>query len=74
MFGADFEAGCPSLSLIHISEPTRLGMSLSTATGLRWGLLFLGVASLFFLIVKRLDRIGAIFGYFKKEIERWNTE
>jgi hypothetical protein len=53
---------------------TGLGMSLSTATGLRWGLLFLGVASLFFLIVKRLDRIGAIFSYFNKETAECHTE
>jgi hypothetical protein len=33
---------------------------------LSWVLLFLCVASLLFLIVERLDRIGAIFSYFKK--------
>jgi hypothetical protein len=39
---------------------TGLGLSLATATYLRWVLLFLCVASLLFLIVKRVDRIGAI--------------
>jgi len=32
---------------------------------LSWVLLFLCVASLLFLIVERLDRIAAIFSYFK---------
>jgi len=40
---------------------TGLGLSLATATYLRWVLLFLCVASLLFLIVERLDRIRAIF-------------
>jgi hypothetical protein len=53
---------------------TGLGMSLSTATWLRWVLMFLCVASLLFLIVKRLDRIGAIVNYFKKETEQCNTK
>jgi len=51
-----------------------LGLSLATATYLRWVLLFLCVASLLFLIVERLDRIGAIFSYFKKETEQCNTK
>jgi hypothetical protein len=53
---------------------TGLGLSLATATYLRWVLLFLCVASLLFLIVERLDRIGAIFSYFKKETEQCNTK
>jgi hypothetical protein len=53
---------------------TGLGLSLSTATYLRWVLLFLCVASLLFLIVERLDRIRAIFRYFKKETEPCNTK
>jgi hypothetical protein len=53
---------------------TGLGLSLSTATYLRWVLLFLCVASLLFLIVERLDRIGVIFSYFKKETEPCNTK
>ena len=60
---------CPACLAAHMMLWTGLGLSLSTATYLRWGLLFLFVASLLFLIVKRLDRIGAIFSYFKKEIE-----
>jgi hypothetical protein len=53
---------------------TGLGLSLSTASYLRWVLLFLGTASLFFLVVERRDRIGAIFSYFKKETEPCNTK
>jgi hypothetical protein len=53
---------------------TGLGLSLATATYLRWVLLFLCVASLLFLIVERLDRIGAIFSYFKKETEQCNIK
>jgi hypothetical protein len=52
---------------------TGLGLSLSTATYLRWGLLFLCVASLLFLIVDRLDRLGDI-RYFKQETEQCNTK
>jgi hypothetical protein len=53
---------------------TGLGLSLSTATYLRWMLLFLCIASLLFLIVVRLDRIGAVFRYFKKDTEQCNTK
>ena len=64
---------CPACLAAHVTLWTGLGLSLSTATYLRWVLLFLCVASLLFLIVERLDRIGAIFGYFKKESEPCNT-
>ena len=88
MFGPDYTAGCPSCSsiadefngvVVHLANHdvtlwTGLGLSLSTATYLRWVLLFLCVASLLFLIVRRLDRIGAIFRYFKKETEPCNTK
>jgi hypothetical protein len=39
---------------------TGLGLSLSTATYLRWLLLSGCVASLLFLVVKRLDRLGRL--------------
>ena len=65
---------CPACLAAHVMLWTGLGLSLSTATYLRWVLLFLGVASLLFLIVERLDRLGAIFDYFKKETERCNTQ
>jgi hypothetical protein len=58
---------CPVCLAAHVALWTGLGMSLSTATYLRWVLLMLCVASLLFLIVKRQARIGAIFGHIKKE-------
>ena len=65
---------CPACLAAYVTLWTGLGLSLSTATYLRWVLLFLCVASLLFLIVERLDRIGAIFSYFKKETEQCNTK
>ena len=61
---------CPVCLAAHVTLWTGLGLSLSTATYLRWVLLFLGVTSLLFLIVERLDCLGAIFSYFKKETEQ----
>ena len=57
---------CPACLAAHVTLWTGLGLSLSTATYLRWVLLLVCVASLLFLIVKRLDRIGTIFGYLKR--------
>ena len=65
---------CPACLAAHVTLWTGLGLSLSTATYLRWVLLFFCVASLLFLIVKRLDRIGAVFRHFKKETEPCNTK
>jgi hypothetical protein len=65
---------CPACLAAHVTLWTGLGLSLSTATYLRWVLLLVCVASLLFLIVERLDRIGAIFSYFKKETEPCNTK
>ena len=64
---------CPACLAAYVTLWTGLGLSLSTATCLRWMLLFLCVASLLFLIVERLYRIGAIFSHFKKEIEQCHT-
>jgi hypothetical protein len=64
---------CPACLAAHVALWTGLGLSLSTATYLRWALLLVGIGSLLFLIVERLDRIGAIFGYFNKETEKCNT-
>jgi len=44
---------CPACLAAHVALWTGLGLSLSTATYMRWALLFLGVASLLFLIVER---------------------
>src|SRR5262249_53438931 len=64
---------CPACLAAHVALWTGLGLSLSTATYLRWVLLFLCAASLLFLIVERLDRTGAVFSSFKKETEPCNT-
>ena len=65
---------CPACLAAHVTLWTGLGLSLSTATCLRWVLLFLCVASLLFLIVEHLDRIRAIFSHFETETEQCNTE
>jgi hypothetical protein len=65
---------CPACLAAYVMLWTGLGLSLSTATCLRWGLLTIGVVSLLFLIVQRLDRIGAIFRSFKKETEPCHTK
>ena len=57
---------CPVCLAAYVMLWTGLGLSLSTATYLRWGLLFLCVASLLFLIVQRQNRIRAIVRYYKK--------
>jgi large-conductance mechanosensitive channel len=63
---------CPVCLAAYVTLWTGLGLSFSTATYLRWVLLFVGVASLLFLIVKRVNRLRAIF--FKKETEPCNTK
>jgi hypothetical protein len=64
---------CPLCLAAYVTLWTGLSLSLSTATYLRWGLLSLCVASLLFLTVKRLGRVAAISGYFKKETDGCNT-
>jgi hypothetical protein len=68
---------CPACLAAYVMLWTGLGLSLSTATYLRWVMLFLCVASLLYLIVERLDRLGAVLSYFsdfKKETEPCNTQ
>jgi hypothetical protein len=65
---------CPACLAAHVMLWTGLGLSLSTATCLRWMLLFLCVAALLLLIVKRLAPAGAIFSYFKMETEQCNAK
>jgi hypothetical protein len=60
---------CPACLAAYVMLWTGLGLSLSTATYLRWVLLFLCVASLLFLTVKHRGRIVPVLGYFKKETE-----
>ena len=65
---------CPACLAAHVTLWTGLGLSLSTATYLRWVLLFPCVTSLLFLIVERLNLIRAIFSYFKKETQQCHTK
>jgi len=65
---------CPACLAAQVTLWTGLGLSLSTATYVRRVLLFVCVASLLFLIVKRLDRTGAIFPYFRKDTEPCNIK
>jgi len=65
---------CPACLAAYVLLWTGLGLSISTATYLRWAMLFLGIASLLFLIVERLDRIGTILRYFRKEPAPCNTK
>ena len=57
---------CPACVAAYVMLWTGLGLSLSTATYLRWALLFVCGASLLFLIVERLN--------LKKETEPCNTK
>jgi hypothetical protein len=50
---------CPACLAAYVALWTGLGLSISTATWLRWALLLVCVASLIFLLVKRLARIEA---------------
>ncbi len=65
---------CPACLAAHVMLWTGLGLPLSTATYLRSVLLFLCVGSLLFLIVQRLNCIGAMLSYFKMETEPCNTK
>ena len=61
---------CPACLAMHVTLWTGLGLSISTATYLRWALLVLGVASLLFLMVDRLDRKKVLSRSFTKETVR----
>jgi hypothetical protein len=58
---------CPACLAAYVALWTGLGLSLTTAAWLRWGLLSVCVASLIFLFVKRLNPIGIVLSTFKKE-------
>ncbi len=65
---------CPACLAAHVTFWTGLGLSLLTATYLRWAMLFLSVAALLFLIAERLDRIRTIVSHLKQETEPCNTQ
>lgn len=58
---------CPACLAAYVALWTGVGLSLTTATYLRWALLFLCVASVLFLIVQRLDRVAVLFSHSKQE-------
>ena len=60
---------CPACLAAYVALWTGFGLSLSTATWLRWVLLFLCVTALLFLTMRRLARMGAI-NYLRKETEQ----
>jgi hypothetical protein len=65
---------CPACLAAYVTLWTGLGLSLSTATYLRWGLLSLCVASLLFLIVERFYRTRTFLSDFKQETEQCHTK
>jgi len=65
---------CPACLAAHVTLWTGLGLSLATATYLRWTLLFVCVASLLFLIVKHGNRLRTVFSYFRKETDPCNVK
>jgi hypothetical protein len=65
---------CPACLAAYVLLWTGLGLSFAAAAYLRWGLLFLSVTTLLFLIGQRLHRLGVIFRYFKKETEPCHTK
>jgi hypothetical protein len=52
---------CPACVAAHVALWTGVGLSLSTATYLRWALLLLCAAPLAFLIARRFGRPGVRF-------------
>jgi hypothetical protein len=51
---------CPACLAAHVAVWTGLGLTLSTATYLRWSLLIGCVASLLYLVLKRLGRFVTV--------------
>jgi hypothetical protein len=65
---------CPACLAAYVALWTGLGLSLSTAAYMRWAMLLLCIASLLFLIVKRLSRVTAGFSYTGNETEQCDTQ
>lgn len=58
---------CPACLAAHIALWTGLGVSISTATWLRWAMLMLCVGSLVFLAARRLGRTRMMIKILRKE-------
>jgi hypothetical protein len=56
---------CPACLAAYVMLWSGIGLSLSTATWMRWGLIFISLTLLLCLIVNRLGRIGFHFGFRK---------
>jgi hypothetical protein len=65
---------CPACLAAYVALWTGLGLSLSAAAYLRGTLLFLCIAALILLIVKRLVCNSAFCRHFNKETEQCNTK
>jgi hypothetical protein len=65
---------CPACLAAHVALWTGLGLSFSTATYLRWALLLVCIASLLFLVVKRLMSYRAVFNRLIKETDPCHTK
>jgi len=57
---------CPVCLAAYVALFSGVGLSVSTAAWLRWALLFICVASLIFLVAKRLNRLRQFYGYFTR--------
>jgi len=62
-----FVPKCPACLVAYVALWTGLGLSLTTASYLRWSMLLLCAASLVFLIAKRLRRMADVFSYVNQE-------
>jgi hypothetical protein len=58
---------CPACLAAYVSLATGIGLSLATASCLRWGLLVLCSASLLFLIIFRPDRVARYWHISKRK-------
>jgi hypothetical protein len=69
-----FMPKCPVCLAAYVALWSGLGLSLTTATYLRWALIMLCVAALLFLTIKRRHHIKTIFNHFKQETESCPTK
>jgi hypothetical protein len=54
---------CPACLAAYVALWTGLGLSLSMAIYMRWAMILLCIASLLFLIMRRLGRVTAVFSH-----------
>lgn len=61
---------CPACVAAYVALWTGVGLPFAAASWLRWTLLVVCAASLFFLFARRVIRGGAVFRYFSRETGR----